>query len=168
MSKQPSFFRWRKPKQRPDAAPPNDHDEFVETRHNGLKYMKQRLTASPSSDAAPVALRQNVINAMDCLSAFIPHPHNLTECIKACVRAQSSRQTRIHAAWWELKAGLDAHPEDAPGGPWETIAWWICKGCAQSWGGGLGDDDFTQCPRCGCTSINRLKGDAPTEGEKDG
>ncbi len=56
-----------------------------------------------------------------------------------------------------IKANL--HSEDAPGGPWEAVVWWICKGCAQSWGGGLADDDFTQCPRCGCSSVDRLKGD---------
>ncbi len=35
----------------PDAAPPNDHEEFIEARRSGLKHMKQRL--APPSDAAP-------------------------------------------------------------------------------------------------------------------
>ena len=39
----------------PDAAPPKDHDEFVEARRGGLEHMKQRLDAPPPSDAAPVA-----------------------------------------------------------------------------------------------------------------
>ncbi|KKK58751.1 hypothetical protein LCGC14_3041310, partial [marine sediment metagenome] len=32
-----------KPDKRPDAAPPKEHDEFVEARRGGLQHMKQRL-----------------------------------------------------------------------------------------------------------------------------
>ncbi len=41
--------------------------------------------------------------AMKCLEALIPYPDDFNKCITSCVKAQSSRQTRIHAAYWTLR-----------------------------------------------------------------
>ncbi len=56
---------------------------------------------------------------METLSAFIPRPDDFTECIRACVAMQDSRQTRIHAAYWTLRS-VAAPPGAAPGEPEES------------------------------------------------
>jgi hypothetical protein len=116
------------------------------------------LAISPS-DAAPVALMKQIHDVLLAVEPFI----EFEEPDVSAVALRSEVVSLTHL----LANRMSAHPEDAPGGPWE--AWELVTG---GWKVGHKTSGAAPLPYTEAEAIavrdalNSLKGDAPTEGDE--